>query len=292
MRQYLNLLEHCLRTGVRQKNRTGVDTIMIPGGMMQFDLSEGFPVLTTKRVAFKSVLGETLGFLRGYTSAEQFRKLGCNYWDVNANVNKTWLGNPYRKGTDDLGFIYGWQWRHWGGSSREGDVGFDQLARLLKMIKDDPTSRRMIITAWNPVELHLMALPPCHLLFQVLIAQEARKMHMTMYMRSADMFLGVPMNITSYALLLSMICMVTGYDPGKLTIFLADLHIYENHVGQVLEQLSRHPKPLPQLEVEEEILGFIKEKVSPLKILEAIEPYHIRLIGYESHPPIKAEMAV
>jgi thymidylate synthase len=292
MRHYLNLLEHCLRTGVRQKNRTGVDTIMIPGGMMQFDLSEGFPVLTTKRIAFASVVGETIGFIRGYNNAEQFRKLKCMYWDANANVNKTWLGNPYRKGPDDLGRIYGVQWRHWGGSSREGDVGFDQLAKLLQTIDKDPTSRRMVVTAWNPVELHLMALPPCHLMFQVLIAQEARKMHMCMTMRSADMFLGVPMNITSYALLLSLLAMVTGYDPGKLTIFLADLHIYENHVGQVLEQLARTPKSLPQLEIEEEILGFIKEKVSPLRILEAIEPYHVRLRGYESHPPIKAEMAV
>lgn len=288
MRAYLELLGQCLNHGRRQKNRTGIDTIMIPGGMMQFDFEDGFPILTTKKIAFGQVVGETLSFIRGYTSAAQFRSMGCTWWDANANKNKTWLENPYRKGEDDLGRIYGYQWRHWGGS--EFNPGLDQLRRLLDTIKKDPTSRRMIVTAWNPVELHLMALPPCHWGFQILVEQETHKLHMTMNMRSCDMFLGVPMNITSYALLLAMIAMVTGYEPGKLTMFLSDVHIYENHVDQVKIQLKRWPKARPLL-----IFGdgvSIDNDWHPVKVLEQIMPGDIRLMGYNPDDPIKAEMAV
>jgi len=292
MTPYLSLLSHCLETGVRQKNRTNVDTLMIPGGMMQFDLAEGFPILTTKRIAFASVVGETIGFIRGYDNARDFRQLKCMYWDKNANQNKTWLDNPYRQGEDDLGRIYGVQWRNWGGADDTPTAkrGFDQLRRLLQMIENDPTSRRLIVTAWNPIELHLMALPPCHLLFQILIEQEKRRMHMTMTMRSCDMFLGVPMNITSYALLLSLIAMVTGYEPGKLTMFLSDVHIYVNHIDQVKEQLKREPKPRPRLVFSDAIA--MDNDWPTVKILESIEPWDISLSGYDPHPAIKGEMAV
>lgn len=294
MKSYLELLDLCSRTGMRQRNRTGIDTFMIPGGMMQFDLAQGFPILTTKRVAFKQVVGELLGFIRGYTNAADFRALSCTIWDANANKNEQWLKNPNRQGTDDLGRIYGAQWRRWrsidldlGGHGNPDAREIDQLARALETIKNDSTSRRIIVSAWQPGELDQMALPPCHLLYQFLIGQLDHKLHMTMYMRSCDMFLGVPFNISSYALLLALVSKAMGYEPGTLTMFLADVHIYENHLEQVKEQLSREPKELPTLGLPENIDG-----LGPIAWLESLEPEDIELIGYDPHPPIKAEMAV
>lgn len=294
---YLRLLDECWRSGVRQKNRTGVDTIMIPGGMMQFNMDEGFPILTTKKVNFDAVKAELIGFIRGYTSAADFRKLGCKIWDANANENKPWLMNPYRKGEDDLGRIYGAQWRAWRHAVKTDPPShyqashqvaeMDQLANALELVRGDPTSRRIIVGAWNPGETHQMALPPCHLLWQLLVEQEKKKLHMTMYMRSCDMFLGVPFNISSYALLLSLIAKVMGYAPGKLTMFLADVHIYENHLDQVKEQRARTPRSRPTLHVDHDNWG-----ETPLQWLETIDPGDISLIDYDPHPPIKAAMAV
>lgn len=299
MNPYLELLQECREDGIRQKNRTGVDTFMIPGGMMKFDCSEAFPIVTTKKVAFNQVKGELIGFIRGYTNAADFRRLGCTIWDANANDPKgnggKWFGSIHRKGEDDLGHIYGWQWRNWAASTLVEDDGrpsyhVDQLKRLLHSIIHDPTSRRMIVNAWRPDELHMMALPPCHLLYQVLLEQDTRKLHMTMYQRSCDMFLGVPFNISSYALLLCLIAKATGCVPGQLTMFLADVHIYENHLAQVDEQLSRAPKQLPRLWInyDEET----RQTSTPLQFMEDVGPEHIVLGGYESHPPIKAPMAV
>jgi len=298
MYSYLSLLQNCANHGVRQKNRTGIDTLMIPGGALKFDFDEGFPILTTKKVNFKAVVAELLGFIRGYTNAAQFRELGCRIWDANANANKQWLENPARHGPDDLGRIYGAQWRGWRGIIPSWDTGpavgvvIDQLARALDLIRNDPTSRRIIVSAWQPAELDRMALPPCHLMYQFLVEQERRRLHMTMYMRSCDMFLGVPFNISSYALLLSLVAMVTEYAPGTLTMFLADVHIYENHRDQVREQLRRVRRKLPRLVVSPRAVKFVRNQVEAMSWLESIEPEDIELVGYDPHPAIKGDMAV
>jgi thymidylate synthase len=285
MKQYLDLLRAVRETGVRQQNRTGIDTFMVPGATLRFDLRDGFPIVTTKQVNFRAVAAELCGFIRGYDSAADFRALGTKIWDQNANENKAWLANPNRRGTDDLGRIYGVQWRRW-----QAYPGFhvDQLARVVQTILRDPESRRIVMMAWNPGELNQMALPPCPLLCQFLVEQEGGVMHMTMYQRSCDLFLGVPFNISSYSLLLELVATVTGHTPGTLTMFLADAHIYENHVDQVDEQLKREPKALPHLIVNVERL----DQLQPIEWLEALHPTDIALFGYEPHPAIKAPMAV
>lgn len=295
MKQYLDLLRQTLLQGQRQKNRTGIDTLMIPGGMMQFELAEGFPILTTKRMPFKMIAGELCGFIRGYDSAQQFRGFGVSIWDANANENKDWLANPNRHGEDDLGRIYGKQWREWEvfkavGVDSEGELyrcfKVDQLADAIHAVVHNPTSRRIVVSAWNPNDMNRMALPPCHYAWQLLVEQGRGALHMCMTMRSCDMFLGVPFNITSYALLLALIAKATGYEPGRLTMFLADVHIYVNHVNQVKEQLARRPKQLPTLKNRAPVGD------DPLDYLEAINPTYLDLEGYDPHPPIKAQMAV
>lgn len=293
MKQYLAVLEDCMNQGIRQKNRTGVDTFMIPGHMMKFDLDQGFPILTTKKINFDSVKGELLGFIRGYTNAADFRKLGCKIWDANANNNEAWLTNPNRKGVDDLGRIYGAQWRDW--EVRHVDGGrdsIDQFGGAIEMILRDPTSRRIIVNAWRPDELKEMALPPCHLYYQFLVGQLERKLHMTMVMRSCDMFLGVPFNISSYALLLSIVAMATGLQPGVLSMFLSDVHIYENHVEQVKLQLARTPWLPPKLLIARTAPSYFHGGIAPLRWIETMEPEDIYLAEYQHHPAIKAEMAV
>lgn len=288
MKQYLDLMQKILDEGVRQKNRTGIDTFMIPGAMMQFDLRAGFPAVTTKKLAFNACKGELLGFLRGYTSAADFRKLGCNIWDANANENKAWLENPARKGEDDLGYIYSRLWTDMPFQDihcLSDNHKWDQIRNLIRSIQEDPTSRRLIVNAWHPEVFNQAALPPCHVMFQVIIDQNNGIMHMTMYQRSCDFFLGVPFNIASYALLLEILAKHTGYTAGTLTWFGADCHIYENHLDQVKEQLTREPKPLPKLNLD-------IPKSAKLCGLHLIEPGDIALVGYESWPALKAPMAV
>ena len=287
MQQYLNLLQQVLNEGTWQSNRTGIATKRIDGAMLQFDMAKGFPAMTTKKLAFNAVKGELIGFIRGVTNAAQFRQLGCKVWDQNANENEQWLSSPYRDGQDDLGRIYGAQWRDWSFVGyNDSPCYIDQLATLIDTIKKDPTNRRMLVTAWNPGELKRMALPPCHLLFQVLIDVSSNRLSLCMYQRSCDMFLGIPFNIASYALLLHILAKATGYLPGRLTMFLADVHIYENHIYQVELQLTRKPIALPQL--------FITPNghYSGMEYVSKLEPDHISLLGYRSHPAIKAEMAV
>jgi thymidylate synthase len=292
LRNYLDLLVECARTGVRQKNRTGIDTFMIPGAKLSFDLARGFPIVTTKKIAFRSICAELAGFIRGADSAKEFRLLGTTIWDANANDPRAnggkWINNPNRQGLDHLGRIYGQQWRRWRYYDKSAFLArhIDQLAIALRLLKEDPTSRRIIVTAWQPAELDEMALPPCHLLFQLLVTQSDQRLHMTMYQRSCDMFLGVTFNISSYALLLSLIAQATGYTPGTLTMFLADVHVYENHLNQVDEQAQRNPLPLPQLRLPP------LEDTPPLAYLNQVDPEAISLVGYRSHPPIKGEMAV
>lgn len=288
MHQYHDLLKDIIDNGTRQANRTGIDAISIPGAMMKFDLSKGFPAITTKKLVFSSVAAELVGFLRGYENAADFRSLGTKIWDANANENKAWLSNPNRRGEDDLGRIYGAQWRRWKG--RDGHE-LDQVMQALRTINERPTDRRIIINAWRPDEFDQMALPPCHVLYQFLCNVEKREMSLCMYQRSADAFLGVPFNCASAALLLSIFAHLTGYSPRYFTHFMADAHVYVNHIEQVNELLSRQPFALPRLEIDARIPAFSIGSFCP-EWIDQIEPSDFRLVGYRHHAAIKAEMAV
>lgn len=322
MKQYMDLLRKVRQEGIRQDNRTGIPAYSIVGEMLSFDMNDGFPAVTTKKLAFNQVKGELLGFIRGYTSAADFRALGCTIWDQNANENTAWLNNPSRSGTDDLGCIYGSQWRNWrdvrmfcdaddpapyldGGYAMVGQTGdehesgyslytvergIDQLANALHDVIHNPTSRRIKVEAWNPAQIGNMALPPCHTGFQLYVNTRDNELSMTMNQRSCDMFLGIPFNIASYALLLRIIAEATGYKPRYLKMFLTDCHIYENHIEQVDEQLTRQCFDLPSL-----VLKPMRTPVSEYKALQYVEslvPDDIGLISYESHAAIKAPMAV
>lgn len=288
------MLRAILETGDRQANRTGIDAVSMPGYMLRFDLTQGFPAVTTKKLFFDTgVVGELVGFLRGYDNAADFRKLGCNIWNDNANKNKTWLANPNRKGEDDLGRIYGVQWRSWHSKTNlyhhpddracvfMKTESLDQVQKALDTIKNDPTNRRIIVNAWRPDEFDQMSLPPCHILYQFLCNVERKELSMCMYQRSCDSFLGVPFNIASSALFLSIIAKLTGYTPRWFTHFLADAHIYVNHFDAVNEQLSRSPFILPKLQLSDRDWT-----------VDTIEPTDIQLINYQHHPAIKAPMAI
>jgi thymidylate synthase len=301
MKQYLDLLRDIRNNGIRQGNRTGIDTLTLPGAMLKFDLRDGFPAVTTKRLAFKAVKGELIGFLRGCTSAADFRALGFKKWDENANENKQWLASPYRKGHDDLGRLgYSHGWRRFGENpygNEHGRPGVDQIAVALDTLRNNPESRRILVNAWNPAELDQAALPPCHVLFQLLPHVDSKVLHMTMYQRSCDMFLGVPFNIASYALLLELFAAWSGYTAGTLTMFLADAHIYVNHLDQVDEQLTREPQPLPKLVLDipgRSFDGTSNKAIDvPLEmLLDDLTPDCIWLEGYESYGALTAPMAV
>lgn len=286
MKQYLDLMQNVLENGTWQANRTGIYTKMIPGAMVQFDVRQGFPAVTTKKLAYRSVVGELLGFLRGCDTVKEFNDLNCKVWDANATA-PAWLSSEYMKDREvgELGRIYGVQWRNWNCNQIPGKhTTLDQIETLIHQIRTNPTSRRLIVTAWRPDELDQMALPPCHYSFQVIIEQETKTMHLLWNQRSVDNFLGCPFNIASYATLLHILARVTGYNVGTLTGFLADVHIYENHVDQVMQQLSREPMPLCELKINDRIcVGFN---------IDAIEPSDFELVNYVSHPAIKAPMAV
>ena len=295
MKQYHALLQKILHEGVLQDNRTGTPAYSIVGEMLSFDMSDGFPAITTKKLAFNQVKGELIGFIRGYTNAADFRALGCNIWDQNANENQIWMGNIYRAGHDDLGRIYGAQWRSYTGHEVINDkfgtpVIIDQLANAVHDAINNPTSRRIKVEAWNPTEINKMALPPCHTGFQLYVNTRDNELSMTMNQRSCDMFLGIPFNIASYALLLHIIAEATGYKPRHLKMFLTDCHIYENHVEQVEEQLSRLEYPLPGIDMR----GYVNwnGNTSPMDYIESLEPTDIMLVNYQSHPAIKGAMAV
>ena len=316
MKQYHDLLKKILAEGVLQENRTGVSAYSIVGEILSFDMNDGFPAITTKKLAFNQVKGELIGFIRGYTNAAEFRDLGCTIWDQNANENEAWLKNPSRVGEDDLGVIYGSQWRQWEDlkivysyeaaedlSSQgyrqvmyECDDGtesytmlrcIDQLANALHDVVHNPTSRRIKVEAWNPAQISNMALPPCHTGFQLYVNTQDTELSMTMNQRSCDMFLGIPFNIASYALLLHIIAQATGYTPRHLKMFLTDCHIYSNHVEQVKEQLTRDEYTLPIVTIRQN-----KFADTPLDYIESLDTNDIWLHNYQSHPAIKAPMAV
>jgi thymidylate synthase len=277
MQNYHELLQNVLDTGVTQVNRTGVSARFIPGAMLRYDLQQGFPAITTKRLAFGAVKGELIGFLHGCQSAADFRALNCNIWTQNANENQAWLNNPNRKGTDDLGRIYGAIWRDFN--------GIDQLKEVVIKIINNPTDRRIIMSAWKPDEFDKMALPPCHVMYQFIVDTVNKKLHLCMYQRSCDLFLGVPFNIASCALLLSIVAEATGYTPGTFTHFLADAHIYENHIEQVKMQLNRQHLEPPKLRLN-------MKKMDALDAILSITPEDVTLVDYNSHAAIPAPMAV
>lgn len=292
MQQYLDVCRKAVEFGLRKKNRTDYDHIGYHGDMMKFDLADGFPAVTTKKLNIERPIGEMLGFLRGYTNAAEFRALGCTVWDANANENKAWLNNPHRIGIDDLGPIYGHparkfgaKWISTGDNAYVGhwDGGVDQLHKVYTDLKAGIDDRREIVTHWNPSDLHKMALPPCHLLYQFGIQGEY--LNLSMYQRSCDLPLGVPFNIAGYAWLLSVMAHITDHKVGVFTHFMHDIHIYENQMELMKIQLTRKPLELPTL--------WINPKIKTLEDLETwVTPTDFHLEGYDHHPFIKYPFAV
>jgi thymidylate synthase len=264
MRQYLNLLRHIRDHGARKTDRTGTGTLSVFGYQMRFDLAGGFPAVTTKRLHFKSIVHELLWFIRGETNVRPLQREGVTIWDEWADQD------------GELGPVYGAQWRRW--RTAKGNA-VDQLTGVVEEIKRNPDSRRLMVNAWNVGELDQMALPPCHVLFQFYVAEG--RLSCQMYQRSADVFLGVPFNIASYALLTSMVAHVTGLKPGEFVHTLGDAHIYLNHLDQVNLQLSREPLPLPALRLNPAVTSLFD-----------FTDADIEVAGYQSHPAIAAPIAV
>ncbi|ATF14936.1 thymidylate synthase [Brevibacillus sp. HB1.2] len=264
MKQYLDLCQRILDEGVTKEDRTGTGTTSVFGHQMRFDLSEGFPMVTTKKLHMKSIIHELLWFLSGDTNVRYLQENGVRIWNEWADEN------------GDLGPVYGSQWRSFAG--RDGKT-VDQIQWVIDEIKRNPDSRRLIVSAWNPAELDKMALPPCHLLFQFYVANG--KLSCQLYQRSGDTFLGVPFNIASYALLTHMVAHVTGLEVGDFVHTIGDAHLYLNHIEQVKLQLTREPKTLPKLVLNPEVTSIFDFKYEDIEI-----------VGYESHPHIKGEVAV
>jgi thymidylate synthase len=264
MRQYLDLMRHVRDHGTRKGDRTGTGTRSVFGYQMRFNLAEGFPLVTTKKLHLRSIIHELLWFLRGDTNIKYLRDNGVSIWDEWADEN------------GDLGPVYGYQWRSWpapnGGS-------IDQIKLLLEQIKNSPDSRRLLVSAWNPACVDEMALPPCHCLFQFYVAEG--KLSCQLYQRSADIFLGVPFNIASYALLTLMVARECGLEPGDFVHTFGDAHLYSNHLQQVETQLARTPLPLPSMQLNPEVTSLLDFRYEDFE-----------LVGYEAHPHIKAPVAV
>ncbi len=264
MKQYLYLLSHVKKNGIKKEDRTGTGTLSVFGYQMRFNLADGFPLLTTKKIHLKSVIHELLWFLSGETNIKYLKDNSVSIWDEWADTN------------GDLGPVYGHQWRSWDTASGES---VDQIAQLIDQLKNNPDSRRLIVSAWNVGALAEMKLPPCHAFFQFYVAE--KKLSCQLYQRSADIFLGVPFNIASYALLTMMVAEVCNLEYGEFVHTLGDAHIYINHLDQVNEQLERAPKPLPQMKINRKIKNIFDFKYDDFE-----------LIGYDPYPLIKAPVAV
>jgi len=264
MKQYLELMRYVLDRGVRKSDRTGTGTLSLFGYQMRFDLAEGFPLLTTKKVHLKSIVHELLWFLQGSTNVRYLRDHGVTIWDEWADPQ------------GELGPVYGAQWRSW--PARDGGK-IDQIAQVVRQIRDNPDSRRMIVSAWNVADVDRMKLPPCHAFFQFYVAEG--RLSCQLYQRSADVFLGVPFNIASYALLTLMIAQVCGLRAGDFVHTLGDTHLYSNHLEQARLQLERAPRPLPTMVIDPSVTS-----------IDGFRFEHFRLEGYDPHPAIKAPVAV
>lgn len=264
MQQYLDLMRHVLEHGHQKQDRTGTGTLSVFGYQMRFPLEQGFPLLTTKKVHLKSIIHELLWFLQGSTNIAYLRQHGVTIWDEWADAN------------GDLGPVYGYQWRSW---PKPGGGHIDQIAEVVQMIRTNPDSRRLIVSAWNVADVDKMKLPPCHAFFQFYVADGA--LSCQLYQRSADIFLGVPFNIASYALLTMMMAQVCGLKAGDFVHTLGDAHLYSNHLQQVREQLARAPRPLPLMRLNPEV-----------KDIFAFKFEDFTLENYDPHPAIKAPVAV
>src|SRR5918996_4162948 len=260
MRQYLELMEHTLADGVEKRDRTGTGTVSVFGHQMRFDLNQGFPLVTTKKLHVKSIVHELLWFLAGDTNIKYLNDHGVRIWDEWADER------------GDLGPVYGYQWRSW--PAQDGRT-IDQIANVVAMIRRSPDSRRLIVTAWNPADVDKMALPPCHCLFQFYVAEG--RLSCQLYQRSADVFLGVPFNIASYALLTLMVAQVTELEPGEFVHTFGDAHLYENHLEQARLQLEREPRALPELWLDPAVTSIDDFTIDSVKVS-----------GYDPHPLIKA----
>ena len=269
MKQYLELMRHVRDNGTKKEDRTGTGTVSTFGYQMRFDLSEGFPLVTTKKCHLKSIIHELLWFLTGDTNIKYLQDNGVRIW------------NEWADEEGNLGPVYGSQWRSWPKVGKNGGEveHIDQISQIIEQIKNTPDSRRIIVNAWNVAEIENMALPPCHMMFQFYVADG--KLSCQLYQRSADIFLGVPFNIASYALLTMMVAQVCGLAPGDFVHTLGDAHLYSNHLEQVEEQLSRKPFPLPILKINSEVKSIFDFKFEDFE-----------LVGYEAHPHIKAVVAV
>lgn len=280
MRVYLGLLEELLTQGRPRSDRTGTGTLGLFGRQLRFDLRQGFPLLTTKKVHLKSILHELLWFLRGETNVASLQAVGVSIWDEWATAEQT---ARFGREPGDLGPIYGHQWRNFGATLRadgsyEND-GVDQIARAIASIRKNPSSRRILVTGWHPGEADQVALPPCHTLFQFYV--QDGELSAQLYQRSADYFLGVPFNIASYAALVHMVAQVTGLGVGDFVHTFGDVHLYTNHVEQAREQLSREPRALPRLTLDPNV-----------RELEDFRFEHLRLEGYDPHPRIRAAVSI
>ena len=264
MQQYLDLMRHVKTHGVRKDDRTGTGTLSVFGHQMRFDLATGFPVVTTKKLHLRSIIHELLWFLRGDTNIQYLRDNGVTIWD------------EWADGHGELGPIYGYQWRSW--PTPDG-AHIDQIRQVVEQIQRNPDSRRLIVSAWNVADIERMALPPCHAFFQFYVAQG--KLSCQLYQRSADIFLGVPFNIASYALLTLMIAQVTGLQAGEFIHTLGDAHLYLNHLAQTEIQLAREPFPLPRMQLNPAVTSIFDFRYDDFE-----------LVGYQSHPAIKAPVAV
>ncbi len=264
MQQYLHLLERVLEEGNKKEDRTGTGTVSVFGHQMRFDLSKGFPLLTTKKLHLKSIIHELLWFLNGDTNVKYLQDNGVRIWNEWADEN------------GDLGHVYGYQWRSW---PRNNGESIDQIKQVVHDIKNNPDSRRLIVSAWNPADIENMALPPCHALFQFYVSNG--KLSCQLYQRSADIFLGVPFNIASYAILTMMMAQVCDLEPGEFVHTLGDAHIYTNHLEQVKLQLSREPKELPNFKINSEVKSIFDFKFEDFS-----------LENYDPHPHIKGAIAI
>lgn len=330
MKQYHDLIKDVLENGQIQDNRTADPAISVPGRMLQFDISASFPAPTTKKLAFKSVVGELCGFLRGVQFASSFRKLGCNVWDANANENEAWLTNPYRLMHDHLGPVYGVQWRKWpayktlargfddkriedalskgwkirgefdekysrnGAFCTERTVllykEIDQLGECIRKIMTTPNDRRILFHGWNPAVLDEVALPSCHLLYQFHVNTVRNELSLTLYIRSNDIGLGNPFNVAEAAALLALVSRITGKTPRWLSVMIGDAHIYESHVPALEEQIQRTPLELPILEINARIPWGSEAVEEAIAWLDKVEPSDFVLKGYENHGNLENKM--
>lgn len=314
MQQFHDMLQRILDEGILRPNRTGVDTIFVPSFTLKFDMSDGFPAITTKKLFWKAARGELFGFFRGYTSAAQFRSIGCKVWDDNANKTKSWLASPFRAGEDDIGRSYPAQWTDWrdwrevtsqeaaddlvarGYEIRAHDAarsvwvmrrGINQLEEALKLIMTDPTNRRILVNGWRPDEHDQCTIPVCHVVYQFLVDPVGKKLHMCFFQRSFDTALAF--NVVLGALFLHVMARLAGLTPASMTQFVGDGHIYTPHIEGVREWVAREHLPQPQLD-----LGNIPTLTSVDQIpgiFASLDHEQAQLVGYESHPAIKFDMA-